>query len=185
MNELRIFLISSIGVSVLAFLFAVFLYGWVKKQPSTNDRINEIGSYIKKGAEVFLNREYKVMARFAGITGLLILILLPSPIWKGDFVPNIMMLVSYLCGTLFSALAGKIGIAVSTIANTRTAVAATKGIKPSFLCGFRGGAVMGMAVVGSSLLGVSLVFWITGNATALLGFSFGASSLALFAKAGG
>ena len=38
---------------------------------------------------------------------------------------------------------------------------------------------------GSSLLGVTLVFLLTGNTTALLGFSFGASSLALFAKAGG
>ena len=57
------------------------------------------------------------------------------------------------------------------------------------MAGFRGGAVMGMAVVASCLLGVTLVFlatysW-TGNARVLIGFSFGASSLALFAKAGG
>ena len=185
MNELTVFLIASVGVSVLAFLFAAWLYGWVKKQPSTNEKINEIVVYIKKGAEVFLNREYRVLAKFAAVAAAVILVLLPSPIWKGSFVPNIMMAVSYLCGTVFSAFAGKIGIAVATIANGRTAEAATKGIKPSFLCGFRGGAVMGMAVVGASLLGVSLVFWITGNSTALLGFSFGASSLALFAKAGG
>ena len=183
--SLTVFLISSIGISALAFIFAAWLYGWVKKQPSDNEKINVISGYIKKGANVFLNREYKVMARFAAVAAALILILLPSPIWKGEFVPNIMMAVSYICGTAFSAFAGKIGIAVATIANGRTAVAATKGIKPSFLCGFRGGAVMGMAVVGASLLGVSLVFWITGDSTALLGFSFGASSLALFAKAGG
>ena len=185
MDNLTVFLIVSIGVSVLAFIFAAWLYGWVKKQPCENERINEVGGYIKKGAEVFLNREYKVLAKFAAAAAVIILVLLPSPIWKGDFVPNIKMAVSYLCGTVFSAVAGKIGIAVSTIANGRTAVAATKGIKPSFLCGFRGGAVMGMAVVGASLLGVSLVFWVTGSGTALLGFSFGASSLALFAKAGG
>ena len=53
------------------------------------------------------------------------------------------------------------------------------------MSGFRGGAVMGMAVVGASLLGVTLVYLITDNMTALLGFSFGASSLALFARAGG
>ena len=185
MDNLIIFLIVSIGVSALAFLFAAWLYGWVKKQPSTNERINEIGGYIKRGSEVFLNREYKVLAKFAAVATVIIVVLLPSPIWKGSFVPNIMMAVSYLCGTVFSAFAGKIGISVATIANSRTAVAATKGIKPSFLCGFRGGAVMGMAVVGASLLGVSLVFWVTGSGTALLGFSFGASSLALFAKAGG
>ena len=74
---------------------------------------------------------------------------------------------------------------MATIANIKTAEAAQKGIQPSFLSGFRGGAVMGMAVVGASLLGVALVFLLTKNTTALLGFSFGASSLALFAKAGG
>lgn len=55
----------------------------------------------------------------------------------------------------------------------------------SFMAGFRGGAVMGMAVVGTSLLGVTGILMLTGDATAVLGFSFGASSLALFAKAGG
>lgn len=86
----------------------------------------------------------------------------------------------------FSAVAGKIGIQVATIANIKTAEAAQRGgLKPSFLSAFRGGAVMGMAVVGSSLLGVTLVMMISGDSVALLGFSFGASSLALFAKAGG
>ena len=95
------------------------------------------------------------------------------------------MTVSYILGTVLSAVAGKIGIEVATIANRKTAEAATKGIKPSFLVGFRGGAVMGMAVVGTSLLGVTLVFALTHETSAVLGFSFGASSLALFAKAGG
>jgi K(+)-stimulated pyrophosphate-energized sodium pump len=96
-----------------------------------------------------------------------------------------MMAVAYLFGTVFSAIAGKVGISIATIANIKSAEAATKGIKPSFMSGFRGGAVMGMAVVGASLLGVTAVLMLTNNTTALLGFSFGASSLALFAKAGG
>ncbi|MDD4774754.1 MAG: sodium-translocating pyrophosphatase, partial [Eubacteriales bacterium] len=91
----------------------------------------------------------------------------------------------YAAGTIFSAIAGKIGLEVATIANMKAAEAAQKGIKPSFMAGFRGGAVMGMAVVGTSLLGVVLVYVLTGDASLLLGFSFGASSLALFAKAGG
>ena len=95
------------------------------------------------------------------------------------------MALAYIFGTIFSAFAGKIGIQIATIANVKTAEAAQKGIRPSFLSGFRGGAVMGMAVVGASLLGVSLIFIITDQTSALLGFSFGASSLALFAKAGG
>ncbi|MBQ7006774.1 MAG: sodium-translocating pyrophosphatase, partial [Oscillospiraceae bacterium] len=83
------------------------------------------------------------------------------------------------------AIAGKIGIMVATLSNSRAAEAAQKGIKPAFLIGFRGGAVMGLLVVGCSLLGVAAVLWVVGDASILLGFSFGASSLALFAKAGG
>ncbi len=183
--NLNIFLGVSIGIAALAFVFAFWLYRWVKKQPSENKRIAEISEYIRKGAGTFLNKEYRVLAKFAGVAALLILVLLPSPIWNGAVLDNVKMALSYIAGTVFSAFAGKIGIQVATIANAKTAEAAQKGIRPSFLAGFRGGAVMGMAVVGSSLLGVVLVFWLTGDTTALLGFSFGASSLALFAKAGG
>ena len=182
---INFFLIVSISISVLAFVFAYMLFLWVKKQPSDNVRIAEVGSYIRKGASTFLNKEYSVLAKFAGVVAVLILVFLPSPIWKGDVTANIMMTVSYIGGTIFSALAGKIGIYVATIANIKTAEAAQNGIRKSFLAGFRGGAVMGMAVVGTSLLGVALVYWLTGDTTTLLGFSFGASSLALFAKAGG
>ncbi|HHV60164.1 MAG TPA: sodium-translocating pyrophosphatase [Clostridiaceae bacterium] len=177
--------VIAILISFLALGVAAWLYTWVKAQPSSNARIAEIGEYIRKGANTFLKREYLVLTRFAAVAALLILVLLPKPIWKGDIVSNILMAVSYIFGTVLSALAGKIGIQVATIANIKAAEAAKKGIKPSFMAGFRGGAVMGMAVVGTSLLGVTLVLMIVGDATSLLGFSFGASSLALFAKAGG
>ena len=95
------------------------------------------------------------------------------------------MAVAYLFGTAFSAIAGKIGIMVATHSNSRAAEGAREGIKPAFLIGFRGGAVMGLLVVGCSLLGVAAVLMIAGDSSILLGFSFGASSLALFAKAGG
>ncbi|HKM33852.1 MAG TPA: sodium-translocating pyrophosphatase [Lachnospiraceae bacterium] len=183
--SLTIFLVASIVISLLAFLFAGWLYGYVKKQPSSNEKIAGVTLLIRQGANTFLRREYSVLAKFAGVVALLILVFLPSPIWKNDIMENVMMMLSYLFGTVFSALAGKIGIMIATIANGKTAEAAQKGIKPAFMCGFRGGAVMGMAVVGSSLTGVALVMLLTGNTTALLGFSFGASSLALFAKAGG
>lgn len=179
------FEILSIVISIAAFAFAAWLYQWVKKQPSSNKRIAEVGNLIRKGAATFLRKEYTVLARFAGVVAILILLFLPSPIWQGNISKNITMAIAYIAGTALSAIAGKIGIEVATIANMKSAEAAKKGIKPAFLTGFRGGAVMGMAVVGSSLLGVSLVLLITGNASAVLGFSFGASSLALFAKAGG
>ncbi|NLO10058.1 MAG: sodium-translocating pyrophosphatase [Clostridiales bacterium] len=183
--DLTLFHVASIIISILAFGVAVWLYRWVASRPSSNKKVAEVGQLIKNGANTFLAKEYKVLTKFTIAVALLILVFLPSPIWKGDILANITMAVSYIFGTVFSAIAGKIGISIATIANVKSAEAATKGIKPSFMAGYRGGAVMGMAVVGSSLLGVTLVLMITGNTSALLGFSFGASSLALFAKAGG
>ena len=183
--NLNVFYGASIVVSVLAFAFAYWLFIWVKKLPSENARIDEVSGYIRRGAAAFLSKEYVVLAKFAGVAALLILLFLPSPIWDGSILPNLKMALAYLAGNVFSGFAGKIGIKVATIANAKTAEAAQKGIRTSFLAGYRGGAVMGMAVVGSSLLGVVLVYTLTNDTTALLGFSFGASSLALFAKAGG
>ena len=175
----------AILVSVLAFGVAAWLYTWVKAQPSSNAEIARVGALIRQGANTFITREYKMLAVFASVVAVVILIFIPHPIWNGDYGKNISMALAYLVGSTFSALAGKIGVAVATIANVKCAEAALKGIKPSFMTGFRGGAVMGMAVVGTSLLGVTGLLMITGDATTILGFSFGASSLALFAKAGG
>lgn len=188
--NLTLAIVFSIIISIAAFLVAGWLYLWVNKQDSKNPKINSIAELIKSGANTFLRKEYTILAKFGFAVSILILLFLPQPIWKqpnfiGALENNIAMSIAYIFGTIFSGLAGKIGIFVATIANKKTAEAATKGIAPSFLSGFRGGAVMGMAVVGSSLLGVALLFWITKNPTMLLGFSFGASSLALFAKAGG
>lgn len=149
--------IVSILIALLAFAYAGWLFLWVKRQPSENQRIECVGKLIRQGAHTFLRKEYKVLARFAGVVAIIILVLLPSPIWSGNPLSNVIMTVSYIAGTVFSAIAGKIGIEVATIANIKSAEAAKKGIKPSFLAGFRGGAVMGMAVVGASLMGVSLV----------------------------
>ncbi len=179
------FIIVSVVVSALAFATAWWMYHWVNSQPSSNERVREVGLLIKKGANTFLAKEYRTLIYFCGAVALLLLLFLPAPIWKGNISENISMAVAYIFGTIFSGFAGKIGISIATIANVKTAEAATKGIKRSFMAGFRGGAVMGMAVVGSSLLGVCLVLLLTDHTSALLGFSFGASSLALFAKAGG
>jgi K(+)-stimulated pyrophosphate-energized sodium pump len=183
--SLLFFQVASIVIAFLAFGAAFWLYKWVEKQPSSNKKIAEVSKLIRNGANTFLAKEYKTLVKFCSVAAILILVLLPQPIWQGKFLENIMMAVSYIFGTVFSGVAGKIGISIATIANVKSAENATKGIKSSFMSGFRGGAVMGMAVVGSSLLGVTLVLLLTDNTTALLGFSFGASSMALFAKAGG
>ena len=181
----NLILYGSILVALLAFAFAVWLYLWVKRQPCENQKIIKATGLIRAGARTFLRKEYGVLVKFAGVAAVLIFVFLPKPIWQGNVILNVQMVVAYIFGTLFSAVAGKIGLEVATIANGRSAEAAKKGIAPSFMAGFRGGAVMGMAVVGASLLGVTLVYLITKDATTILGFSFGASSLALFAKAGG
>ena len=172
-------------VSLLALGVAAWLYTWVKSQPSSNPEVARVGELIRKGANTFLGREYRILAIFVVIVAVLIVLFLPRPFWRGDIGENIMMAVSYIIGSALSALAGKIGIFVATIANVKSAEAAAKSKSLSFMAGFRGGAVMGMAVVGTSLFGVAGILMLTGDATAVLGFSFGASSLALFAKAGG
>lgn len=177
--------VVAILVSFLAFGVAAWLYTWVKSQPSSNPEVARVGALIQKGANTFLGREYKILAIFVSVVAVLILLFLPKPIWNGDISRNIMMAISYIGGSALSALAGKIGIFVATIANVKSAEAAKTSMNRSFMSGFRGGAVMGMAVVGTSLLGVTAVLMLTGDATSVLGFSFGASSLALFAKAGG
>ena len=184
-TQLSIFYGLSFLVVVIAFAFAVYLYLWVQRQKMSNRTIIEVSALIKQGANTFIRREYKVLAIFAGIAAIVIFILLPSPIWNGEITQNLAMALSYIAGTILSAIAGKIGIMVATHANGRTAEEAQNGIRAAFLIGFRGGAIMGLAVVAFSLLGVAAVLMIVGDASILLGFSFGASSLALFAKAGG
>ena len=185
-NLLTLSEFSALVVGLLGMLAALWLYRWVKKQPADNQTVLQIGGKIMRGANTFLKREYLLLARFAGVAAVLILVFLPSPIWKtDDILLNVTMALAYLCGTAVSALAGKIGIQVATIANMKSAEAARKNIRLSFMAGFRGGAVMGMAVVAMTLLGVTVLLMLTEEHSALLGFSFGASSLALFAKAGG
>ena len=170
---------------VIAFAFAAYLYLWVKKEKVQNVRIAEISELIKKGADTFMNREYRILGIFAAAVAVIVFAFLPQPIWHGNVLSNLSMALAYIAGTVLSAIAGKIGILVATLSNGRTAECASRGIREAFLSGFRGGAVMGLLVVGCSLFGVTAVLMLTGDTTILLGFSFGASSLALFAKAGG
>ena len=184
-NFLPLFYGLSFLTAVIAFLFALYLFLWVRKRKVENPEIERISALIKEGANTFLRREYKLLAAFAGGVALLILLVFPKPIWNGQALENVLTALAYLAGTALSALAGKIGILVATLSNGRCAEAARKGLKDAFLIGFRGGSVMGLLVVGCSLFGVAAVLLIAGDTTTLIGFSFGASSLALFAKAGG
>ncbi|MED9959648.1 MAG: sodium-translocating pyrophosphatase, partial [Christensenellales bacterium] len=179
----------AIVVSALAFGVAAYFYQWVKRLPTADDGkngLNRIGQLIRQGAFTFLKREYRTLVVFCGVVAVVIFLVYPAPIWQGQGAgENVVMAVSYLFGSALSALAGYIGISVATLANTRSASAARQGLAPAYMAGFRGGAVMGMAVVASSLLGAAVLYLATGDSEAVMAFSFGASSLALFAKAGG
>lgn len=177
--------IFSILVSLISFVVAFYFYRWIIKKDVENPRVKEISGLIAQGSRTFLKKEYTILARFTVIVAVLIFLFLPKPLWSSTIQDNLVIAISYVLGTIFSAVAGVVGMHVATQANARTAEAATYDIERSFMSSFRGGAVMGMSVVGLSTLGVVVLFWFTRDSGALLGFSFGASSLALFAKAGG
>jgi K(+)-stimulated pyrophosphate-energized sodium pump len=176
--------------SLISILVGLYFYRYVEKQDSGTDRMREISDAIRLGARAFLKREYTVLFMFVGVVAVLLLLFLPTPIWAGDPLKNITISLSYIFGSTFSALAGFLGLTVATKANAKVANGAQQGLNKAFPIGFRGGAVMGFAVVGIGLLGVSIVYAIVGlspaeEVPAILSYSFGASSLALFAKAGG
>jgi len=185
-NMTLVYILSAV-VIVLALGFAAYLASWVKKQKNDNKEIERIAGLIRDGANTFMRKEYTVLAVFAAVMAVFIYLFLPRPVWSAGAVPgsNLAMALCYIAGTVFSAVAGKVGIYVASLANARCAEAAQEGVKPAFLIGFRGGAVMGLIVVAACLLGVMGVMIVVGDASMLLAFSFGASSLALFAKAGG
>ena len=163
-------------LSVAALAFAFVLTMRVTRQKPGSDRMKEISAAISDGAHAFLMAEYKILIVFVGVLFLLI----------GFGIGNWVTAVNFLVGALLSTCAGYIGMTVATKANVRTANAAKEsGMNRALIAAFSGGAVMGMSVVGLGLLGVSVIYWITGNADLLFGFSLGASSIALFARVGG
>ena len=178
--------IVSIFVSVLSFIVAFYFYKWVKSLPAKNEKIENVGRLIREGSFTFLKKEYKMLAVIMCVLAVVILLFFPEPIWKTEnIMTNIGMVIAFILGSTFSGLAGIIGISIATIANIKTAILAKESLAKSFMAGFRGGAVMGMAVVGTSLAGSSILYLLTKNSNIVLAFSFGASLLALFAKAGG
>lgn len=162
-------------MAIIALLFAFYKISFVSKADAGTDRMKEIAASISEGARAFLFAEYRILAFF-------IVILLVA---IGLFI-DWTTAICFLCGALFSILAGYIGMNVATKANVRTANAAkTNGMNKALAIAFSGGSVMGMCVVGLGLLGASVLFIITKSTNVLFGFSLGASSIALFARVGG
>ena len=159
-----------------ALLFALALAVMVRRQEMGNERMREIAGAIKEGARAFLGAEYRMLAVFVAVLFLLI----------GVGIGNWITALCFLVGAAFSTLAGYFGMQVATDANVRTANGAmTGGMGKALGFAYKGGAVMGLCVVGLGLLGAGSIYLITGNVDVLTGYSLGASSIALFARVGG
>jgi K(+)-stimulated pyrophosphate-energized sodium pump len=162
------------GSGVLSLAVGAYLFAWVKRQENTNPRMREISAAIQEGAAAYMRRLYLALAGVVLVLGVVLAVFF-----------SLKVAAAYVVGSLCSALAGYLGMSVALQANSRTAWAARHGLARAFSVAFFGGGVMGMSVVGSALLGMSLLFLLFRDPQVVLGFSFGASSLALLAKAGG
>ncbi len=190
-----IYLVPVMGLIGLLYTFIKF--NWVSKQDAGNDRMKEISTYIAEGAMAFLRAEWRILAYFVVIVGILLAIMAttnPHSHW--------LIAGAFVVGAVFSATAGYIGMKVATKANVRTAQAARTSLSKALAVSFTGGSVMGLGVAGLAVLGLSGLFIVLkmyfvpdGSSVngeemlrtieVLTGFSLGAESIALFARVGG
>ncbi len=177
---------------VLALLFTFWKSSWITKQEQGTDTMIKIGKHISEGAMAFLKAEYKVLAIFVICVAILL------GVTANPETSSPMIAFSFIAGALCSGLAGFLGMRIATKANVRTTNAARTSLGKALEVAFAGGSVMGMGVVGLGIIGLSSLFifysaefGVDSQAnlhrviTVITGFSFGASSIALFARVGG
>ena len=180
---------------VLALLFTWWKTKEINSAPEGSPRMAKIAKSIQDGAMAFLKAEYRILLWFVvGVAALLY--------WSGstnDPQSKGLIAVAFVVGAICSALAGYLGMKVATKANVRTANAAQDSLGKALEVAFAGGSVMGLGVVGLGILGLGGLFAFFGyhfdafgpgkslstTLSVLTGFSFGASSIALFARVGG
>jgi len=177
---------------VIALIFTIWKSSWVTKQEVGTEKMARIAKNIADGAMAFLKAEYKVLAVFVAVVTVILVL-------SADAKDSHMLVgLSFILGAICSGLAGFLGMRVATKANVRTTNAARTSLGRALEVAFAGGAVMGLGVVGLGILGLSLLLILYSNMfgmetaeqvtrviTVLTGFSFGASSIALFARVGG
>ena len=191
LNDL--FWIVPVG-AIIALLFARIFFKGMMKESEGTDTMKRIAGHVRKGAMAYLRQQYRVVA-------LVFLVLCVLFAWMayGPGLQNPWVWFAFLTGGFFSGLAGYIGMKTATYASARTANAARRSLNDGLKVAFRSGAVMGLVVVGLALLDISL-WWLlldyfveeateTEKAivitTTMLTFGMGASTQALFARAGG
>lgn len=179
---------TPILVAVFAVIVALGMYMQIARLSAGSKKMQEIAGAIREGAMAYLKRQNKTVSVFTLVIFALFVLIgyFFSPLWYG-------IAVAFLVGAASSALAGYIGMSVTTLANVRTAEAAKKGLNPSLTLSFRAGLVMGLAVVGLALFSITgLLYAFTAYVHALdelmlmiAGMGFGASLVAMFARVGG
>jgi K(+)-stimulated pyrophosphate-energized sodium pump len=177
-----IWLYISLAAGLISVGFAGILYWWVTKQDPGTEQAQKVAAWIRQGAISYLKRLYSALLLVAVVLAVIIAIIFGI---QTDAIYGLKMAGSFICGSVFSAIAGYMGMTIAVAANVRSATAANKGLNPAFNVAFRAGSVMGLAMVGIAVLGMSLIYMLFGTPEIVLGFSFGASTLALLAKAGG
>jgi K(+)-stimulated pyrophosphate-energized sodium pump len=202
--ENLVYILPLFGILALIYTFVKFV--WVGKQDAGNDKMKSIANAIAQGAMAFLKAEYRVLAIYVVIAGILLGIISTVDGIRSEH-SHWFIVVAFVIGAFFSALAGFIGMRVATKANVRTTQAAQTSLSKALKVSFTGGSVMGMGVAGLAVLGLSMLFallynmfmggiWGAGTEhggvagmtkvlEALAGFSLGAESIALFARVGG
>ena len=196
MESTILYLIPALGIFGLVVM--AFKSSWVSKQPTGEENMVELATYIAEGAMAFLKAEWKILAIFAVVAAALLA-------WSGTLVETSspVIAISFIIGAIFSATAGYFGMNIATKANVRTTQAARTDLKGALKVAFTGGSVMGLGVAGLAVLGISSLFILfyniyvvstggTANGVGmekaievLAGFSLGAESIALFARVGG
>jgi K(+)-stimulated pyrophosphate-energized sodium pump len=162
--------------AVLGLAFVGYLTINILRESEGNPRMKSISQAIRQGAMAFLRREFMTLLAFTVVVFIVLAVFID---------PKPYVAVAYLAGTITSALAGWLGMNIATKANVRTAHAAINSWAKGLKIAFSSGAVMGFCVVGLGLLGLAIISFIWENAHIWLGFAFGASSVALFLRAGG
>ncbi len=189
--DVPLILLVALIAGIISIGMALYFAKLVLKEDPGNERMVEVSGYIKKGSKTFLKVQYKILGIFVVVLAVALLFL-PSPFEQSTtynrLIPGALnweQMIAYIIGSFGSMMAGYLGMMTGVETNTRSAQGCTVSTKKGFDIAFFGGAVMGLAVVGVALIGISVLYWIIPDPMIVLGFSFGASSVALFMKSGG
>ena len=192
METSELWTVFSIVAGFISLGVATWLYRWVQRQDPGSEKAQEVAAWIKEGATSYLRRLYLALTLVAAGLGLIIAIVFSFDIENlgleavsVDPLRGGSMALAFLGGAVCSALAGYMGMSIAVAANVRSATAADHSLNQAFRVAFYAGSVMGLAMVGLAIIGMGTIYYFTQDPEIVLGFSFGASALALLAKAGG